>query len=70
MFLNYDNFLNVEKFLKIELKPYILFNNQNAKLNHLDNFLLGIGGVFDKALGGGKGGVSGKQTDIGIGYAD
>lgn len=37
---------------------------QNAKSNHLYNFLLCIGIVFDIALGGGKGGMSGQHADI------
>lgn len=33
-------------------------------LNHLNDFLLGIGVVFDIALSGGKGGMSGQHADI------
>ena len=37
---------------------------QNDNSNHLYNFLLGIGIVFNIALGGGKGGMSGQHTDV------
>lgn len=33
-------------------------------LNHLNNLLLGVGVVFDIALGGGKGGMSGQHANI------
>ena len=33
-------------------------------LNHLNNFPLSVGIVFDIALGSGKGGLSGQHADI------
>lgn len=33
-------------------------------LNHFHDFLLGIGIVFNVALGGGKGGMSSQHTDV------